>query len=276
MRRLVATLLLIAAPWGAVFAQFDHSHAAWTALLKKHVVVIDGGKASQVRYAGFAQDRAQLKAYLDSLSKVTEAEFNGWSKPQRMAFLINAYNAFTVEKILIRYPDIRSIWDFGKVFGNPFKDEFFTLLGRKQSLDGIEHGTLRRKGAYDEPRVHFAVNCASIGCPMLREEAYVAERLDAQLEEQTARFLSDRSRNRLNAQTGALEVSKIFDWFKVDWTSGYRGVAGRQAPIQSREQFFARYAKLLADDPAQQKLIEDGKAALVFLDYDWTLNDAKR
>jgi hypothetical protein len=276
IRRLLVLIVLATAPLGAAFAQFDHAHAGWTALLEQNVVVADGGKTSQVRYAGFGQDRAQLKAYLDSLSKVTEVEFNGWSKPQRMAFLINAYNAFTVEKILTRYPDIRSIWDFGRVFGNPFKDEFFTLLGRKQSLDGIEHGTLRRKGAYDEPRVHFAVNCASIGCPMLREEAYVAERLDAQLEEQTARFLSDRSRNRLNAQAGALEVSKIFDWFKEDWTSGYRGVAGRHAPIQSREQFFARYAQLLADGAAQRKLIEDGKAPIGFLEYDWALNDARR
>jgi Protein of unknown function, DUF547 len=275
MRRLVATIALIAAPFGAVPAQFDHSHAAWNALLRKYVVVIDGGKASQVRYAGLAQERAQLKAYLDSLSKVSEAEFKGWPKPQQMAFLINAYNAYTVEKILTRYPDIRSIWDFGKVFGNPFKDRFFTLLGRESSLDRIEHETLRAKGAYDEPRVHFAVNCASIGCPMLREEAYVADRLEPQLEEQARRFLSDRSRNRLNAK-GSLEVSKIFDWFKEDWQSGYRGFDGKTPAIGSREQYFGRYAKLLAEDPAQQKLIEDGKAAIVFLDYDWTLNDAKR
>jgi hypothetical protein len=206
---------------------------------------------------------------------VSEAEFKGWPKPQQMAFLINAYNAYTVEKILTRYPDIRSIWDFGKVFGNPFKDRFFTLLGREGSLDRIEHETLRAKGAYDEPRVHFAVNCASVGCPMLREEAYVGDRLDAQLEEQARRFLSDRSRNRLDAK-GALEVSKIFDWFREDWQSGYRGFDGRTPAIGSREQYFARYARLLADDPAQQKLIEDGKAAIVFLDYDWTLNDAKR
>jgi Protein of unknown function, DUF547 len=276
MRRLLALVLFATAPLGAVFAQFDHSHAAWTALLRRNVVVLDGGTASQVRYAGFAQDRAQLRAYLDALSKVTAAEFDGWSKPQRMAFLVNAYNAFTVEKILTRYPDIKSIWDFGKVFGNPFKDEFFALLGRKQSLDGIEHGTLRRKGAYDEPRVHFAVNCASIGCPMLRAEAYVAERLDAQLEEQAVRFLSDRSRNRYDPKTGALQVSRIFDWFKEDWTSGYRGFEGRQPPIQSREQYFARYAKLLADGPEQQKLIADGKAPIGFLEYDWALNDAQR
>lgn len=273
--RLAAALLLAAVPIAAARAQFDHSHAAWTALLERHVVLVDGGKASRVRYAGFARDRAQLEAYLERLARVTEAEFDAWSKPQRMSFLINAYNAFTVEKILTRYPDIRSIWDFGKVFGNPFKDEFFTLLGRKRSLDGIEHGMLRRKGAYDEPRVHFAVNCASIGCPMLREEAYVAERLDAQLEEQAVRFLSDRSRNRYDARSGALEVSRIFDWFKEDWTSGYRGLDARQAPIRSREEYLGRYAKLLGDSAEERALIEAGRARLVFLEYDWALNDAR-
>jgi hypothetical protein len=214
-----------------------------------------------------AKDRAALKAYLAGLSRVSEAEFGGWPKAQRMAFLINAYNAFTVEKILTRYPDIKSIWDFGKVFGNPFKDKFFTLLGREFALDGIEHETLRKPGAYDEPRVHYAVNCASIGCPMLREEAYVAERLERQLEEQAVRFLSDRTRNR--AAGGKLEVSMIFRWFREDWESGYQG-------IRSREQYFGRYAKLLSDDPAQQQLVAEGKAQIGHLEYDWTLNDVKR
>ena len=270
---LAASLLLAGA---APAQEFDHSHQAWTALLTKHVVLLDGGKASQVRYAGFQQDRRALKRYLDSLSKVTPQEFESWSKAQRMAFLINAYNAFTVEKILTRYPDIQSIWDFGWLFGNPFKDRFFTLLGQPFSLDQIEHETLRKPGAYDEPRVHFAVNCASIGCPMLREEAYVAQRLDAQLEEQTRRFLSDRSRNRYSAKRGGLEVSKIFDWFKEDWSSGYRGFEGKREPIRSREQYFAAYATLLADDPAHQKAVADQKAEIRFLDYDWALNDARQ
>jgi hypothetical protein len=110
---------------------------------------------------------------------------------------------------------------------------------------------------------------------MLREEAYVAERLDAQLEEQARRFLSDRSRNRYSARRGALEVSRIFDWFKEDWTSGYRGFEGKREPIRSREQYFAAYAALLADSPAHQKQILDGKAEIRFLEYDWALNDAK-
>ena len=140
----------------------------------------------------------------------------------------------------------------------------------------IEHETLRKPGAYDEPRVRFALNCASTGCPMLREEAYVAARLDAQLEEQTKRFLSDRSRNRYNAQDNTLEVSEIFKWFSSDWTSGYRGFDGKNTPLQSREQFFAKYAALLADVSAQQQTIAERKAAIRHLDYDWTLNDAKK
>lgn len=253
----------------SVLAQgFDQSHKAWDALLKKHVVLLPGSNASQVRYAEFARDRAALKGYLDALSGVAEAEFRGWSKAQQMAFLINAYNAFTVELILANYP-VKSIKDIGSdLFNNRWKKKFFKLLGQDSYLDQVEHEMLRKPGAYNEPRVHFAVNCASIGCPMLREEAYTASALEAQLEEQAVRFLSDRSRNRMGGQ-GRLEVSKIFDWFKEDWSSGYQG-------IRSREQYFAKYAKLLSDNPEQQKLVAEGKAPISYLEYDWTLNDARR
>ena len=231
------------------------NHAAWDDLLGKHVVPISAGKSSQVRYSGMASERAALKDYLGSLSRVRRSEFDAWSREERMAFLINAYNAFTVEKVLTRYPHIGSIWDFGRIFGNPFKDEFFVLLEGRRSLDWIEHQVLRPD--YRDPRIHYAINCASIGCPMLREEAYVAARLEAQLEDQARRFLGDRSRNRL--QGGRLEVSRIFDWFREDF--------------EPRERYFARYADLLADSPGEQKLIREGKVKLVFLDYDWTLND---
>ena len=275
MKFLVAAALALCALTASA-EDFDHSHQAWTTLLEKHVVLLEGGKASRIDYAGMAQDHAALKAYLQTLSAVPQAEFERWSKPQRMAFLINAYNAFTVEKILTRYPDIGSVWDFGRIFGNPFKDEFFSLFGRPFSLDAIEHGMLRKPGAYDEPRVHFAVNCASVGCPMLREEAYVATRLEAQLEQQAVRFLSDRSRNRYNPADGRLEVSKIFDWFKEDWQSGYRGFDDKTPAIRSRAAYFARYAALLAGAPEDRSRIREGKAPLAFLDYDWRLNDVKR
>jgi len=236
---------------------FDHAHAAWSALLKAHVVLLDGGKASRVSYADMARDRDALKRYLQALSDVAAAEFERWPRAEQMAFLINAYNAFTVEKILTRYPKVSSIWDFGRLFGNPFKEEFFSLLGRHASLDWIEHEMLRPR--YREPRVHFALNCASVGCPMLREEAYVGARLEAQLEEQAVRFLSDRSRNRY--RKGRLEVSKLFDWYGEDF--------------EPRARYFARYAAALSDDAAARARIAAGGVALAFLDYDWTLNDSR-
>ncbi|MBI3042316.1 MAG: DUF547 domain-containing protein [Betaproteobacteria bacterium] len=271
-RLVVALVLTLGLPAVALAQDFDHQHTAWSRLLKQYVVLVDGGKASRVRYEGFQQDRAQLKAYLESLSRVSEQAFRGWSKEQQLAFLINAYNAGTVEKILTRYPNIKSIWDFGKVFGHPFKDRFIRLLGREMSLDNIEHETIRAEGAYNDPRIHFAVNCAAITCPMLREEAYAAERLNRQLEEQTVRFLSDRSRNRYNRETRALEVSKIFDsfpWYGGDFRKGWKG-------FNSLEQFFARYAGALAGDPGHQKEIREQKAEIRFLDYDWALNDARK
>jgi hypothetical protein len=266
MLALLASLLI--APSVAA-AAFDHRHAAWNDLVAKNVVWIDAGHASQVRYAGFESNRAQLKVYLDSLSAVTRQEFDGWSKAEQLAFLINAYNAFTIEKILTRYPKLKSIRDFGTLVGNPWKDRFFTLLGAPMSLDGIEHDTIRKPGVYDDPRIHFAVNCASIGCPALRNEAYVAERLDTQLEDQTKRFLSDRSRNRYAPQSNTLEVSKIFDWYGSDFRSGDRGKTDLPA-------FFARYASQMNDTPEAQQRIRDGTAKIVFLDYDWALNDARK
>jgi hypothetical protein len=133
----------------------------------------------------------------------------------------------------------------------------------------VEHETIRARGVYDEPRIHFAVNCASVGCPMLREEAYTGGRLDTQLEDQTRRFLSDRSRNRYNAQANALEVSEIFRWYREDFEAGYRG-------IRSREQFFASYAAELAESPQQRQAIREQKVEIRHLAYDWALNDARR
>ena len=276
MNKLFILIALLAAPFANALAQFDHSHKAWDALLKKNIVVVQGGKTSQARYAGFKQEEAALKTYTESVSKVTEAEFKAFSKTQQMAFLINAYNALTVQLILTKYPDLKSIKDLGGAFSSPWKQKFFKLMGNDSTLDQIEHEMLRKKGVYDEPRVHYAVNCASIGCPALREEAFTADKLDAQLEEQARRCLSDRSRNRYNAQNESLEVSKIFDWFKEDWQSGYKGIGKDQSAVTSREQFFGKYAALLSDQPDQQKLISAGKVSIRFLDYDWNLNDVKR
>jgi hypothetical protein len=161
---------------------------------------------------------------------------------------------------------LNSIKDLGSLFRSPWQKEFFQLLGKPRDLDEIEHGMIRRKGVYDEPRIHFAVNCASIGCPALRDEAFVADKLDNQLEDSLKRFLADRSRNRFNPQTGSVEVSKIFDWYKEDFSSGYGG-------FNSLQEVFAQYAKLLADKAEDRQRLKEGKVSIQFLDYDWGLND---
>jgi hypothetical protein len=261
-------LFLLVTPLFAAAQGFDHSHAAWNALLAKHVRLISNGNASQVNYKGLVQDRAALQSYLQSLSAVAAADYEKWGKPQQYAFLANAYNAFTVEKILTRYPNLKSIRDFGRVIGNPWKDEFFTLLGGRRHLDWIEHDTLRAPGAFDDPRVHVAVNCASIGCPMLGNQAFTPEKLDAQLDDLLRRFLSDRSRNRYNAQVATVELSQLLDWYGKDFEKGHKGFSGIQDVI-------ARFADQLADSPADRELLRAKTAPIKFIEYDWSLNDVK-
>jgi hypothetical protein len=247
---------------------FDHSHKAWDDLLKAHVKLINNGNASQVSYKGLVTDRAKLDAYTGALSAVTKAQFDGFNKAQQQAFLMNAYNAFTIVKILQRYPNIKSIRDFGNVIGNPWKDKFIPLLGDTKTLDNIEHDTLRAAGVYDEPRVHVAVVCASVGCPMLRSDAFTADKLEAQLEDGMKRFLGDRSRNRYNKESKTLEVSKIFDWYKKDFEKNQKGFASLEATL-------AKYADQLADGAEDRAAIKGMKVPIKNLDYDWSLNDVR-
>jgi hypothetical protein len=271
MHRLALALLMLlplAAP------AFDHRHSQWDSLLQRHVAWQPGGHESKVDYAAFKQERPALRVYLAGLWAVTPAEFAGWTRDQRLAYLIDAYNAFTVELILTRYPDLKSIRDFGTVIheglmlNSPWKKSFFSLLGKEQTLDGIEHGMIRAAGVYDDPRIHMAVDCASIGCPALRPEAYTADKLDAQLDDQVARFLSDKTRNRYNPEQHVLEVSKMFAWYGEDFARGHRGIG-------SLADFFAGHAAQLADQPQDQAVVRGREAKIRFLDYDWALNDRK-
>ncbi len=246
----------------------DNTTAAWDKLLKKHVAWNSAGVASTVAYKGFQADRAELKKVLDGFSALTKADYEKLKKEEKLAFLINAYNAYTVELILTKYPDLKSIRDVGSLVTKTWRIKFFNLLGEERHLDNVEHDMIRAPGAFDDPRIHMAVVCASVGCPALRPDAFVGATLDATLEDSVKRFLKDKTRNRFNATNGKLEVSKIFDWYKGDFEKGLKGVT-------SREQFFGKYADLLAADAAGQQILKDGKASISFLDYDWSLNDKK-
>jgi len=243
--------------WATAAQAFDHS--TWNGLLERHVRPIRGGVATQVNYAGMARERGLLKGYLDQLSAVPEADFRRWPKKERLAFLINAYNAWTVELVLSAWPKLESIKDLGSLLSSPWKKPFIPLFGKTRSLDDIEQGMIRAKGAYDEPRIHFAVNCASIGCPALRPEAYTAAKLDAQLADATRRFLSDRTRNR--SDDGKLEVSSIFKWYGED----FQLAGGLRA-------FLADQGEALGLTDDQRRSLRDGSLEIAFLPYDWRLN----
>jgi Protein of unknown function, DUF547 len=259
----IANLCLLACGKPAFSYTFDHGYAAWEALLKKHVRWLPDNKQSRANYRSFAADRTELKLVLDGFSAVSQVQFNGFSKDQQMAFLINAYNAFTIEIILTKYPDLKSIKELGSFNRGPWKNEFFTLLGAKRHLDWIEHEQLRPK--YAEPRIHVAVNCASIGCPALLPEAFTATKMEAMLEDGMRRFLGDRTRNKYEG--GKLHVSHIFKWFKEDFEKGHKGFAGL-------EDVFAKYSEVLTTDATARNQIKAKSVSISYLDYDWSLNDA--
>jgi hypothetical protein len=240
---------------------FDHTHAGWNRLLRQHVQWLPDGVQSRVNYDGVAAERARLTTVLDGMSAVTSGEFDRWKRAEQMAFLINAYNAFTVELIPTAWPRITSIRDLGSLLRSPWRRPFFTLLGARRHLDWIEHEQLRPR--YGEPRIHAAVNCAAIGCPALRPEAFVAAKLDAQLDDSMQRFLADRTRNRVAG--GRLEVSAIFRWYRADFEQGRDGGKGV-------ETYFARYADALTDEPRERTALREQTLRVTYLPYDWSLN----
>lgn len=255
---LLSTLFLVQ---HAYAAGFDHS--GWGKLLQQHVRVLEDGRASQVDYAGLSVKRDALDDYLNKLTAVSRGEFDAWSMDEQLAFLLNAYNSWTVELILTKYPDLDSIKDLGSLFQSPWKKRFISLLGKKRSLDDIEHGLIRGSGRYNDPRIHFAVNCASIGCPALRAEPYFGADIQRQLDEATSLFLSDRSRNRLDGRV--LKVSSIFKWYREDFEKGWQSV-------ESLEQFLADHAEDLGLTKKETEQVLTGKIQIEFLSYDWKLN----
>jgi len=261
----VALLSLTTATAGAGLVQgravFDHTYAALAHLLTAHVRWLPDGAQSRVDYRGAAADRANLSAVLAAFSAVERTDFAGWTRDEQFAFLVNAYNAFTLDLVLTRWPNLTSIRDLGSLLRSPWRRRFFTLLGAPRHLDWIEHDQLRAR--YGDPRVHVAVNCASVGCPALRPEPFVAARLDEQLEDSMRRFLGDRTRNRVTGRR--LEVSAIFKWYRDDFAAGHGGVPGVAG-------FLGRYADALSHDPAEQAALRRGAFPVTYLPYDWSLN----
>jgi hypothetical protein len=212
-----------------------------------------------VDYAALKRERQPaLDAYLRSLESVERSELESWPRSDQLAFWIDAYNAYTVKLVLDHHP-IRSIRSIGVLPGAAFRKTFIPLervAGRKLSLDDIEHRILRER--FRDPRIHFAIVCASRSCPVLRDEAYRGRDLDSQLDDAARSFLRDPARNRYGPASRTLFLSSIFKWFRGDF----------EAAAGSLPAFVARYA----DEPTAEALRRGG-VKIEFLDYDWSLNE---
>ncbi len=263
-RILVALFFTAFSLQAALAAGFDNS--SWDKLLKSHVKAIHGNASTAVDYAGMARDKARLDAYLDASAKVSRSQFDQWNKEDQLAFLINIYNARTVALILTAYPDVKSIKDLGGLFSTPWKVSDVPLFGKSVSLDDIEHKLIRGSGRYNDPRIHFAVNCASIGCPSLRRQAYEGAVLDSQLSEQSSQFLGDRSRNRF--EKGTLRLSPLFKWYADDFNQG-----AESAP--TLPEFLASHGQALGLTEKDKAKLRKGSIPVKYLNYDWQLNDIK-
>ena len=242
--KLLICLFILFLPTQQTFAQIKHD--AFTQLLQKHVST-DG----KVNYKGFIKDSIQLKRYLKQLSK--NPPTSQWTKQEQMAFWINAYNAFTIDLVIQHYP-VKSIKDIGSSIQIPFVntpwDIKFIKIGKEQlDLNNIEHSKLRKQ--FGDARLHMVLVCASKSCPSLAREAYEANTLEQQLNEASKKFLTDKTKNQIQAQQSKL--SMIFRWYAMDFNKNGK--------------------KVLDFVNQHQSTPINTKTKIDYLDYDWNLNE---
>lgn len=214
--------------------------------------VTDEGFVDYEAWSSNPDEVARLQAFVDEMAAYDTSVL---ADKERLAFWINAYNALALYEVLQRYPvdSIRPTF-LGIPERSFFVEEKHTVGGQNYSLDGIENDVLR---PLNEPRIHFAINCASQSCPVLRDEVYSASVLDKQLDEQARLFVNDPSRNQFNVETNEANLSKIFDWFERDFSA----VGGVSA-----------YLSKFAEGDALSVLRSDPE--MNYLSYDWQLNRA--
>jgi hypothetical protein len=239
---LIAIVVFIHFP-GPVKAQQAVDHSSYASLLKAHV------NHGHVDYKGFKEDEKKLDQYLVRLEKVSPQKLD---RDEQMAFYINVYNAWTLKLILKNYPGVKSIKDLGTIFKSPWKKKFVKVDGKTVTLDHIEHDILRPM--FKDPRVHFAVNCASISCPPLMNKPYTGADLDNQLDGVANNFINDPKSNFV--KDDVLHVSRIFKWFGEDFDNDILG-------------YVRSYAQA---DLAQKIANAENNLKIRYLDYDWSLN----
>ena len=221
---------------------FDHQYKNYGLILNDHV------SNGRVDYGKLKANSADLDLVLVEFAGVTKSEFDAWDSQKQLAYLINLYNAATLDLVAGNYP-LNSIKDIG----SPWDKKIVSLHGNKISLNELEHEVIRKN--YKEPRIHFALVCAAKGCPVLISDAYTGPKLESQLEAVTKNFLSASDKNKIDDANQVIIVSSIFDWFAVDFEAESGSVSAFLAPYYSK-------------NPEDLKSYQ-----IKYTDYDWTLND---
>ncbi len=248
-------------------AGFDHAHVAYARLLHDHV------RPPRVDYAGLLANRNALDAAIDAVRRPTPAEEQAWTRDERLAFWINAYNLFTLRAIVDHYP-IRSAWvtlqprNSIRQISGVWTRLRWQAAGRTVTLDDIEHRILRPE--FKEPRVHFAINCASVSCPPLQGEPYVAAALDGQLDAAARRYFASREGLQIDGTT--LRVSSILKWYGEDFVARFAGETSGGRDAVER----AILGVIAAFGPAEAAaLARTSSVRIAFLNYNWSLNDVQ-
>jgi hypothetical protein len=240
---------------------FDTSYTAYRSVLDDFV---RGGK---VDYAALAAEREALDIFVSQLAGLDSDEFSSWNRERRLALWINAYNAITLRSITDHYPvatirDIDGVWN----------ETFWQVAGRLVTLDQIEHEIIRP--TFGDPRIHFAVNCASEGCPPLAQEAYRGSTLDAQLDASARRFVEDTSYTRIDATGGVVKISQIFKWFAEDFIRTEE-VDGDFSYLDTAQRAAMQFIYKHGDESVRTMLDSREVWKVEYLNYDWALNDVQ-
>jgi Protein of unknown function, DUF547 len=231
MKNLLLILLLLTIK---SFSQ-NVDYKNYATFLKKYV-----SNLGNVNYDKIKANKSEIDAIADQL---TDSKPNDkWTKNEKMAYYINLYNVFTIKSIVDNYP-VKSIKDISNVWDKKIIPQGKILY----SLSDIENKILRKM---DDPRIHFAINCASFSCPKLENEVYVTEKLDKQLDAGAKEFINDKNKNQITASE--IKLSNIFDWYSGDFKNDSGSVI----------EFLNKYSKTTIDKNAKKK----------FLEYNWSLN----
>lgn len=229
--------------------EFDHDHLGLAKVLKEVVYL------GLVDYEKLLKHRGPLNDYLVRAALVSRESFDQWTRAERMAFLLNVYNATTMLLLADHHP-LRSIKDISTL-PPVWKLKVVRLFGKKLSLDDVEHRMIRKQ--FESPQIHFALVCGARSCPPLREEPYTPGRLEAQFAEQTRAFLADKGKNHVDMETKVIHLSPIFKWYARDFGKDDNALLKFITPHL---------------DGDQRRAVEAGGFKISYTKYDWGLNEA--